>query len=164
MGTVLLPLNKAQSRERGPIRDLRSEKGSTGGNGPQIHGSLSYPYIVHERPSFTPWRVCVKKDDNQHAYFPAFRTGWEDGGEVEIFTLLASVSDMILVQVRIYTKANYNEKIPSVARPDIAVECGVPAFVFIEQEHQRVLIQLMCKLVPVPEQHTMCVEVIQPPY
>ena len=40
---MLLPLNQVQGREGGPVKDLRSEKGSTGENGPQIHESLSYP-------------------------------------------------------------------------------------------------------------------------
>src|SRR5436309_9592492 len=38
-----LPRSPDRSREGGSIKDLRSEKGSTGGNGPQIPVSLSDP-------------------------------------------------------------------------------------------------------------------------
>jgi hypothetical protein len=117
----------------------------------QVHGVR---YIVHERSGFTPWRICIKKDGNEHAYTPTFRTGWEDGGEVEIFSLLADYTDTILFQLRIYTKASSNDNVPETPHPTIAVQCTIPAFVFIEQEQKRILVQLMCTLTPLPEQRT----------
>ena len=44
-------------------------------------------YSVHEHGG-NPWKVLIKKDGNEQEYVPVFRTGWEDGGEVEIFSLL----------------------------------------------------------------------------
>jgi hypothetical protein len=80
----------------------------------QVHGVR---YVVHERSGFTPWRICIKKDGNEHAYTPTFRTGWEDGGEVEIFSLLADYTDTILFQLRIYTKASSNDNVPETPHP-----------------------------------------------
>lgn len=110
-------------------------------------------YLVYER-SGTPWRICVKEDGNHKAYDPVYRAGWQDGGEVEIFTLLPLHSDMFLLQVRIYTKASFNEKKPGVTNPTISVECPIPTFIFIDQEHHRILVQLMCRLTTLPDQRT----------
>src|SRR6266849_5074363 len=75
----------------------------------QVHGLR---YRVHERPGSTPWHVCIKQDGNEHACTPTLRTGWEDGGEVEIFSLLADYTDTILLHLRISTKASSNDTIP----------------------------------------------------
>jgi hypothetical protein len=70
------------------------------------------------------------------------------------FSLLAHYTDTILFQIRVYTKAISNENVPPVSHPTIAVQCTIPAFVLVEQEQRRILVQLMCKLVPLPEQRT----------
>src|SRR5258708_753832 len=96
----------------------------------------------------SPWSVLVKKDSNSRIYVPIYRTGWEDGGEVEIFTLLppAEVSDQEFLHIRIYTKAIKNDRVPGVPNPTVSVQCHVPAFTLIEPEHHRVLVQLMCTI------------------
>ena len=111
-------------------------------------------YLVHEPHN---WRICIKKDGNEAAYDAFYRTGWEDGGEVELFTLLPKHDDTILIQLRIYTKAISNDRVPPKPHPDIAVQCSIPAFVIVEQERQRILIQLLCRLILGPDQ-TVCIQ------
>ena len=117
-------------------------------------------YRVHDRRPFTPWRVLVKVDANEEAYDTVYRTGWEDGGEVEIFTLLPveGCGDTPLVQIRIYTQANSNEGKASVPNPEIITQCCVPAFVHVKPKQQRILITLLCRLEARPEEHRLIVE------
>lgn len=94
------------------------------------------------------WTVLVKKDANSTLYVPVYRKGWQDGGEVEIFSLLppGEVGDEPLLHMRIYTKANEADRVAPLPNPSISIQSHLPAFTFIEPEKQRVRIQLMCLL------------------
>ena len=77
-----------------------------------------------------------------------YRKGWQDGGEVEIFSLLppAEAGDEPLLHIRIYTKANEADRVPPLSNPPISIQSHLPAFTFIEPDKQRVRVQLMCVL------------------
>jgi hypothetical protein len=77
-----------------------------------------------------------------------YRKGWQDGGEVEIFSLLppATAGDEPLLHVRIYTKANDTDQITPLPNPPISIQSHLPAFTFLEPEKRRLRIQLMCLL------------------
>jgi len=79
---------------------------------------------------------------------PVYRTEWEDGDEVEIFTMLPVASNTPFLQLRIYTKADSNAGNSGVSTPEVAVQCCVPAFVHVQQAEQRVLVELLCTLGP----------------
>ena len=117
-------------------------------------------YFVHQAGN---WKFLVKQDSNSGIYVPICRKGWEDGGEVEIFSLLppAEAGDEFLLHVRVYTKASEADRVPALPNPPISIQALVPIFTFVEPEKQRVRIQLMCtlimedrrlKVVPVMEQ------------
>lgn len=93
----------------------------------------------------SPWTILIRKDSISESVVPVYRTGWENGGEVEIFTLLPppEISDRELLQIRIYTKAVKNDRVPGVPHPVVSVQCHIPAFTLIEPELQRVLVQIM---------------------
>lgn len=117
-------------------------------------------YLCHDRRPFTPWHILVKKDGNERHSVPVYRTGWEQGGEVEIFSLLPAdgCGDTLLVQIRIYTQANANEHKPGVPAPQITAECNVPAFLFVQPEKQRVLLTLLCQLEAQPRERRLLVK------
>ena len=77
-----------------------------------------------------------------------YRKGWQDGGEVEIFSLLppAEAGDEPLLHIRIYTHANDADRVLPLPNPPISIQSHLPAFTFIEPEKQRVRVQLMCIL------------------
>ena len=77
-----------------------------------------------------------------------YRKGWQDGGEVEIFSLLppAGAGDEPLLHIRIYTKANGADRVLPLSNPRISIQSHLPAFTFIEPEKRQVLVQLMCVL------------------
>jgi hypothetical protein len=109
----------------------------------RLHGLTYTSYELID----SPWTILIRKDTSGISV-PVYRTGWEDGGEVEIFTLLPppEISDRELLQVRIYTKAVKNDGKPGVPNPVVSVQCHVPAFTLIEPEHQRVLVSLLCEI------------------
>ena len=105
------------------------------------------------------WKILVRADGNEQAYVPVYRTGWEDGGEVEIFSLLPAdgCGDTLLVQIRIYTRANFNEGKESVPHPAIISQCNIPAFIHAEPAKQRILISLLCHLEARPHEQRLIV-------
>jgi hypothetical protein len=104
-------------------------------------------YFVHEAGNLH-WKILVRKDSNSILYVPVYRKGWQDGGEVEIFSLLppAEAGDEPLLHIRIYTKANEADRVPPLPNPPISIQSHLPAFTFIEPEKHQVLVQLMCVL------------------
>ena len=104
-------------------------------------------YIVHEAGNLH-WKILIKKDGNSTIYTPVFRKGWQDGGAVEIFSLLPPdvAGDEPLLHIRIYTKENEADRVLPHANPSISIQSHLPAFTFIEPEHQRIRVQLMCVL------------------
>ncbi|WP_220211508.1 hypothetical protein [Reticulibacter mediterranei] len=111
-------------------------------------------YIVHP---CSDWQILIKQDSNDHVYVPTDRTGWEDGGEVEIFTLLPPerLGDLPLLQIRISTKADSSRQVEEVPNPAIAVQCGVPAYTFIDPAKKHIRVQLLCHLVPKEDRLTV---------
>ena len=104
-------------------------------------------YFVHEAGNLH-WKILVRKDSNSTLYVPVYRNGSQDGGEVEIFSLLppAEAGDEPLLHNRIYTKANETDRVPPRSNPPISIQSHLPAFTFIEPEKHQVLVQLMCML------------------
>jgi hypothetical protein len=104
-------------------------------------------YLVYEAGNLH-WKILVRKDSNSNLYVPVYRKGWQDGGEVEIFSLLppADCGDEPLLHIRIYTKANDADQVPPLPNPPISIQSHLPALTFIEPEKQRVRVQLMCLL------------------
>ena len=104
-------------------------------------------YFIHQAGN-SHWRILVRKDSNSSIYVPVYRKGWQDGGEVEIFSLLppAEIGDEPLLHMRICTKANETDKVALLSHPAISIQSHLPAFTFIEPEKQRVRIQPMCLL------------------
>jgi len=104
-------------------------------------------YLVHQEGNLH-WKILVRKDSNSAICIPVHRKGWQDGGEVEIFSLLPpdGASDEPLLHIRIYTKANEADRVPPLSNPAVSVQSHLPAFTFIEPEKQQVLVQLMCIL------------------
>ena len=104
-------------------------------------------YFVHQADNLH-WKILVKKDSNSTLYVPVHRKGWQDGGEVEIFSLLPlpEAGDEPLLHIRISTKANEADRVLPLPNPAISIQSHLPAFTFIEPEKQRVLVQLMCVL------------------
>jgi len=104
-------------------------------------------YFVHEAGNLH-WKILVRKDSNSTLYVPVYRKGWQDGGEVEIFSLLlpAEAGDEPLLHIRIYTKVNEADGVPPLPNPSISFQSHLPAFTFIELEKHQVLVQLLCVL------------------
>ncbi len=104
-------------------------------------------YLVYEADNLH-WKILVRKDRNSNIYVPVYRKGWQDGGEVEIFSLLppAEAGDEPLLHIRIYTKANEADRVLPLSNPPISIQNHLPAFTFIEPEKHQVLVQLMCVL------------------
>lgn len=104
-------------------------------------------YLVHQAENLH-WKVLVLKDSNSNIYVPVYRKGWQDDGEVEIFSLLPppGAGDEPLLHIRIYTKANDADRVPPRSNPSISIQSHLPAFTFIEPEKHQVLVQLMCML------------------
>jgi len=104
-------------------------------------------YLVHQADNLH-WKILVKKDSNSTLYVPVYRKGWQDGGEVEIFSLLPppEAGDEPLLHIRIYTKANETDRVAPLPNPPISIQSHLPAFTFIEPEKQQVRVQLMCVL------------------
>lgn len=104
-------------------------------------------YLVHQAGNLH-WKILIRKDSNSRIYVPVYRTGWQDGGEVEIFSLLppADVSDEPLLHIRIYTKANETDHVPPRSNPPISLQSHLPLFSFTEPDKQRILVQLLCIL------------------
>lgn len=104
-------------------------------------------YFVHEAGNLH-WKILVRKDSNSALYVPVYRKGWQDGGEVEIFSLLppAECGDEPLLHIRIYTKANETDRVPPRSNPPISIQSHLPAFTWISPEKHQVLVQLMCVL------------------
>jgi hypothetical protein len=92
-------------------------------------------YFVHEAANLH-WKILVRKDNNSNLYVPVYRKGWQDGGEVEIFSLLppAEAGDEPLLHIRIYTKANEADRVLPLPNPPISIQSHLPAFTFIEPE------------------------------
>ena len=92
-------------------------------------------YLVHQADNLH-WKILVRKDKNISLYVPVYRKGWQDGGEVEIFSLLppAQAGDEPLLHIRIYTKANEADRVPPRSNPAISIQSHLPAFTFIEPE------------------------------
>ncbi len=104
-------------------------------------------YLVYEADNLH-WKILVRKDSNSNLYVPVYRKGWQDGGEVEIFSVLppAEAGDEPLLHIRIYTKANEADRVLPPSNPPISIQSHLPAFTFIEPEKHQVLVQLMCVL------------------
>lgn len=95
-------------------------------------------YFVHEAGNLH-WKIMVRKDNNSNLYVPVYRKGWQDGGEVEIFSLLppAEAGDEPLLHIRIYTKANEADRVLPLPNLPISIQSHLPAFTFIEPEKHR---------------------------
>jgi hypothetical protein len=102
-------------------------------------------YFVHQAGN---WKIVVKKDSNSSISVPVCRKGWQDGGEVEIFSLLppAEAGDEPLLHIRIYTKAIEADRVPPLANPPISIQSFLPVFTFVEPEKQHLRVQLLCVL------------------
>src|SRR5437763_12268395 len=86
-------------------------------------------YLVYEADNLH-WKILVRKDSNSNLYVPVYRKGWQDGGEVEIFSLLppAEAGDEPLLHIRIYTKANEAGHVPPLSNPPISIQSHLPTF------------------------------------
>ena len=104
-------------------------------------------YLVHQAENLH-WKILVRKDSNSTLYVPVYRKGWQDGGEVEIFSLLPppEAGDEPLLHIRISTKANEADRVLPLPNPPISIQSHLPAFTFIEPEKHQVRVQLMCIL------------------
>jgi hypothetical protein len=104
-------------------------------------------YFIHQKEGHH-WKILIRKDENSRIYEVVHRKGWQDGGEVEIFSLLppATVGDEPLLHIRIYTKAIENDKVAPRLNPSISIQSHLPLFTYTEPEKQRMRIQLMCLL------------------
>jgi hypothetical protein len=104
-------------------------------------------YLVHHKEGYH-WKILIRRDENSRIYEVVHRKGWQDGGEVEIFSLLppATVGDEPLLHIRIYTNAIENDNVPPRPNPPISVQSHLPLFTFTEPEKKRMLVQLMCLL------------------
>ena len=102
-------------------------------------------YFVYQAGT---WKFLVRCDRNSSMYIPFCRKGWQDGGEVEIFSLLPpeTAGDEPLLHIRIYTKANETDRVAPLSNPSLSIQSELPAFTYIEPEQQRVRIQLLCVL------------------
>lgn len=104
-------------------------------------------YFVHGAGNMH-WTILIKKDANRSLYVPTYRKGWQNGGEVEIFSLLLPeiAGDEPLLHVRISTKASDVDRVAPLPNPPISIQSHLPAFTFIEPDKRRLRIQLMCLL------------------
>ncbi|MBU0494367.1 MAG: hypothetical protein KKB13_21160, partial [Chloroflexi bacterium] len=97
--------------------------------------------VLYQRPAWTQWQIEVRAypDGPSFAEVDAvFRTGWRDGRECEMFTLMLARRDFTLVALDLF-------------KTIVRVYAYVPAEVLIHQAKKRVVIHLLCHVQVVDE-------------